>query len=103
MEIGKKRARLIDDEKAADLKLYVTRRGTTTGMSTTSTGTVVGNVGVVVSGADEVNRLETLLRVGHYERSFVAEDDGWFDLAERVAKDVSVWLEANHQQVVSKR
>jgi len=101
-EIGKKRARFVDDEKTADVKVYVVGRGTTESASTTTTGAVIGNVGVATSAPDNLKRLDIRLRAGTYERGFVAEKGSWSDLSLRIAKDISAWLEANHARVLSR-
>ena len=88
-EIGKKRARFVDDEKAADVKVYVVGRGTTESASATS-------------APDNLKRLDIRLRAGTYERAFVAEKGSWSDLSLRIAKDISAWLEANHDRALSR-
>jgi hypothetical protein len=97
----KRTLRVVDDEASATLRLYVVRRTTTTG-ATRTYGSLVGGVGAVVGAPDKVKRLETVLRTGTYERDFIAEHKGWYALADRIAKDVSVWLAANRERVVSK-
>ena len=51
-----------------------------------------------------------MLRAGDYERTFIAENNSyrnwhatWKACAGRIAKDVSVWLAATHERVLSKR
>ena len=88
-EIGKKRVRFVDDEKAADVKVYVVGRGAAESASATS-------------APDNLKRLDIRLRAGTYERGFVAEKGSWSDLSLRIAKDISAWLEANHDRVLSR-
>jgi hypothetical protein len=101
-EIGKKRGHLVDDESASDIRIYVVGRGTREGSGSTTTGTVIGNMGLAVSNADNVKRLEVRLRAGTYERAFVAEKGAWLELAYRIAKDISAWLDANRDRIPSK-
>jgi hypothetical protein len=82
--------RIVDDEQAADVRLYVVSRG----------------IGPATGGSSINSRhLETLLRVGPYERAFVAVDhehETWRKCAQGIAKDVSVWLTANRERINSR-
>lgn len=81
--------RIVDDEQAADVRLYVVSRG----------------IGPTTAGSSiNFRHLETLLRVGPYERPFVAVDhkhETWRKCAQVIAKDVSVWLTANRERIHS--
>ena len=81
--------RIVDDEQAAEVRLYVVSRG----------------IGPTAGGSSTNSRhLETLLRVGPYERAFVAKDhknETWRKCAQMIAKDVSVWLTANRERINS--
>jgi hypothetical protein len=50
--------------------------------------------------------VETLLRVGPYERAFVGDDqttETWKRCAQMIAKDLSAWLGANRERVAEKK
>jgi len=94
--------RVVNDESAAELKLYIVKRTTELG-PTSMTGVIIKGTGTVASAPTNVNRLETLLRAGTYEREFVAEHDRWKRLAERIGKDVSAWVTANRERVLTKQ
>jgi hypothetical protein len=83
--------RLVADEQAADVRLYVLRRRTGPTVST--------------PGRSSARHVETVLRFGAYERPFVAEDlkQKWRQCARVIAKDVSAWLEANRERIVDSR
>ncbi len=101
-ELRKKRTfAVVANEAAASLKLYVvTRRKAPAG--DLITGSVVA--GVIYSVQDELHRLETLLRVGNYERAFVVESKSmiggtWKHCAELIVKDLVTWAEANRERL----
>jgi hypothetical protein len=81
--------RIMDDEQAAEVRLYVVSRG----IDATAGGSSINS-----------RHLETLLRVGPYERAFVAQEHKngmWRKCAQVIAKDVSVWLTANRERIKS--
>jgi hypothetical protein len=88
--------RVVTVPESAELKLLVVRRGY---------GDAAGGVGVPVGALtiyvpQRSRFVETVLRVGSYERAFVGEDykyERWGKCAQMIAKDVSVWLAANRQ------
>jgi hypothetical protein len=97
--------RVVDDESTAALRLYVISRGI---------GPATGGYAInIPAGATSMSFLvpansrhvETLLRVGTYERAFVGEDhkrEKWWRCARMIAKDLSVWLAANRERIGGK-
>jgi hypothetical protein len=94
--------RVVDTERAADLRLYVIRRG-------------IGapNGGINIQAAPTVGIyvpvnsrfVETTLRVGDYERPIVGEDrdhENWKRCAKLIAADLRSWLAANRERVAAK-
>ena len=95
---------VVSQETQARLRLYVVRRQVSTG-STVGIASVNQGTGMGISVPLNVRRLETILRVGDYERAFVAEDhdsDSWKKCAQMIAKDLQVWLAANRERVAPK-
>lgn len=111
-ELRKNRAlRVVVDESSAMLKLYVVARSkvstgdtvvTGTGSSTTKGGAHSGSA-TAVTVPVMANRVETLLRVGEYERPLVGESDwvvgAWKRCASSIAKDLQAWLVANQERI----
>lgn len=124
--------RIVEDESAADLKLYVLDRGhgpardaallhfpgtsvdfpgttTTTriggsSFTTTTPGTTITSPGMSVAITSKLTYVVTVLRVGSYERPFVAEgqDARWRQCASMIAKDIVVWVSANRDRIAVK-
>ena len=95
---------VLKDESAATLKLHVALRTKyATGDSVaTGFGSATGGVatGTGVSVAVEGYRVETILRVGEYERAFTGESDSrWKGCAKAIAKDLAIWLKANRERL----
>jgi hypothetical protein len=66
------------------------------------TGTVTQSPSTTISISAKARHLAAVLRVGTYERPFVAEDnayDTWGRCADLLAKDVSAWLTANRARI----
>jgi hypothetical protein len=112
------RYRIVDDAQAADVTLYVVSRGIgppTGGGSSINVpgqilkfpnGQTVLTPGTSVHVAEKARYVVTLLSVGPYERAFVADDSGqaiWGECAKRLARDVSVWLDASRERVDSRK
>jgi|EndMetStandDraft_4_1072995.scaffolds.fasta_scaffold07804_4 hypothetical protein len=92
---------LAASEIAADIKLYVTRRGIggASSIKPVMSGTVAVNIPV------HSRFVEATLRVGDYERTFFGEDreqENWNVCAKLLVKNVSTWLEANRERVLRK-
>jgi len=99
---------VVPAEADATLKLYVVSRGKVpTGTSFesgtasgSSTGSNASGSGFSVSAPIDAHRLETLLRLGTYERTFVgASVNTWKGSAGAVAKDLGVWVTANRDRL----
>jgi hypothetical protein len=99
---------VVADQAAASLRLYVvSRTKAATGASSqigTATGTATGSqaqgTGTSFTIPVDVQRLETLLRVGPYERTFTGESQtSWSRCASSVVKDLAVWLAANRERL----
>ena len=84
LRTGRKDAsfQLVEDESAADVKVFVAERTTAPG---------------------PIRRLRVLLRAGSYEREFVAERHVWQELARLIAKDLSVWFAANRERLLKRQ
>jgi hypothetical protein len=97
--------RLVADEAAARLKLYVAGRSkantgdsVVTGQGSATAGGAASGVGVAV--AIEGYRVETILRVGDYERQFTGESKSrWKGCARSIAEDLAIWLKANQDHI----
>lgn len=103
-ELAKDAAFKVVTEKAATLRLYVMRRTIGAG-PTIGFGSAVQGTGTTMALPINIRTVETLLRVGSYERAFFAEDheyDSWRKCAQRIAKDLAVWLTANRERVGGK-
>jgi hypothetical protein len=98
---GDTQFRVVNDEAAAELRLYVVKRTREVGPTRTG-GVIIKGTGTVTSAPTNIYRLETLLRAGTYEREFAAEHDRRRGLAQRIGKDVSAWLAANRERVLTK-
>lgn len=102
------------DEAAAVIKLYVVARAKAQAGGSTEVSQASGTAGpgsaqgtsTTVTVPNAVNRLDTLLRVGSYERAFAGESDwvvsAWTRCASSVVKDLAVWLAANRDGLPSK-
>src|SRR5262245_8020331 len=99
---------VVADQAGALLKLYVVSRtkaatGASAQISTatgTATGTQAQGTGTSFTIPVELQRLETLLRVGTYERAFTGESEtSWGRCASSVAKDLAVWVTANRERI----
>jgi hypothetical protein len=98
-----KTVRVVDEERGADVSLYVVQRGTHYIPGGSTIATRAGNSTYVASASYTAYHLETVLRAGDYERVFSAEGIWtWSSLAKRIAKDVSVWTAANRERVASR-
>lgn len=101
--------RVVPDESAAGLKLYVAARrkfntgsSVVTGTSTAVTPTISAGTGYSV--AVEGYRVEAILRVGDYERPFMGESESrWKGCAQFIAKDLAIWLKANRERISSSK
>ena len=107
------------DSPGVPLKLYVVTRGIGGQAGSPVTITIPGTVQVwpgtgnvtqspstTFSISAKARHLAALLRVGTYERPFVAEDndyDTWGRCADLLAKDVSAWVAANGARVAKDR
>lgn len=91
--------RVVDRESDATLRLYVVSR------ITVATGASIGvvNQGTGVTVPAEVRRLDTLLRVGSYERSFVVTGETWKGCAGDLVYDLSAWVIANRERLSGKQ
>jgi len=99
-----KGVRVVPTEAEALLTLYVTGRKKEAGPPI-AFGSAINGTGTAGSVPADVRTLETLLRVGSYERAFSAEDHmyySWRKCAESIAKDVAVWLDKNRERVLTK-
>jgi len=95
---------VVIDESAAALTLrVVSRLKVVSGAGvTTGSGTAIGSqvVGTSVTVPVEVMRLQTLLRVGSYERAFTGESEtAWKRCAGSIVKDLAVWVSANRERI----
>jgi hypothetical protein len=101
-ELRKDRAlRVVTVPESAELKLMVVRRGY--GEAAGGVGVPIGTLTVYVP--QRARFVEAVLRVGTYERAFVGEDykhEKWGKCAQMIAKDLSVWLAANRERVLTK-
>jgi hypothetical protein len=74
----------------------------TTGTAT-ATGSGVQGTSTSTDVPDVRHRLETLLRVGDYEKPMIADSDWvvgqWGRCAGAVVKDLSAWVEANRERL----
>ncbi len=100
-------------EADASLKLYVMARstpatggsveiGTATGTATgTAAGSTAQGTGMSVTTPTVVYRLETLLRVGTYERTFTGDSYlTWKGCAGSVVKELTAWVAANRESLL---
>jgi hypothetical protein len=88
---GDKDFTVVPEESAASLRLYVVSR----------TQTATGDA--AIKGL-KMSRVETLLRVGDYERTFVGESEPWTSgtwkhCAKLVVKDLKGWVSANRERI----
>ncbi len=94
-EIGKSPAfTLVEKSEQAKIMLLVARRQITTGGG----GMAVGSVTVPF----DRRSIETVIRVGNYEKTTVSESEAgglWRGAARQVVKDLKVWAEANRAQL----
>jgi hypothetical protein len=104
-ELGKKRdLRVVDDESTAQLKLYVVARGFGAADGDGVTIAMPGSPGLGIHVATKTRYVRALLRVGDYERPFVAEDreyDTWGRCAKLLARDLSEWVTANRSRITA--
>jgi hypothetical protein len=94
--------RVVDDERAAAVSLYVLSRGIGPTAGGTAINIPIGATSMSFFVPANSRHVETLLRVGSYERPFVVEDheyDSWKKCGQMIAKDVSVWLTANRERI----
>ena len=82
---------VVPDESAASLKLYVVSRS----QSATGDAAIMGL---------KMSRVEALLRVGTYERSFAGESEPWTTgtwkrCAKLLVKDLGGWVAANRERI----
>ena len=100
--------KVVTAEADATLKLYVVLRATVPTGSNVESGTASGSTtgsnaqasGFSVSTPIEAHKLETLQRVGTYERAFIgASVNTWKGSAGAVVKDLAVWVTANHDRL----
>lgn len=100
--------RIVSREAEADIKLYVVRREKGRGAPIV-TSSVVGNTAITTATPTGVFFLETRLRIGTYEKPFTIEDReatswhvvNWKNCAKRIAKDVSAWVDTNHERLAA--
>ena len=86
---------LVEKPENAAIALFVARRRVTTGGG----GMAVGSVMVPF----DRRSIETILRVGTYEKATISESgDGgsWKGTARQVVKDLQVWADANRAKLV---
>lgn len=102
---------VVASEARATLKLFVVSREdvevgsgsvVTTGTAR-ATGNTVQGISTSTEVRDVLHRLETLLQVGEYEKTIIADSDWvvgqWGRCAGAVVKDVTAWLEANRSRL----
>lgn len=99
-----KAVKVVDDERAADVRLYVVTRGSHYIPGGSTIATRAGTSTYYGSAPNTAYHLETVLRAGDYERVFSAEGIWtWSSLAGRIAKDVAVWTAANRERVTASK
>lgn len=92
----KPRFTVVREKDGADLVLLVVYRGH--GRSTGAVAVPVGGLTAVVSSDAKV--VETVLHVGTYEKSMVADYGGdWRDCARAIADDVVTWVVTNRERL----
>ncbi len=97
--------RIVADESAAKLKLYVTARrkfktgdSVAFGTSTATTPTTASGTGYAVGV--EGYRVEAILRISDYERPMMGESQSrWKGCVKSIAEDLAVWLKANRERI----
>lgn len=101
VELGKQRKQLtaVRTPDLADIVLVVVRRGLG-GPSGGAVGIPVG--GITIYSPVNARFVETILRVGTYERTIVGEDHNsanWGKCAEQVIKHVMTWVKMNRERL----
>lgn len=94
--------RVVDDEGTAAVSLYVLGRGIGSPTAGAAISIPIGATSMSFFIPGNSRHVDTLLRVGSYERPFVGDDQTtqtWRRCASVIAKDVSVWLSANRERI----
>lgn len=102
--IRNKRGLLVaKDRTSADVVLRVNNRG----RASEATGGVVavplGNGAIAAPIHATYKFVETTLEAGTFKKDFNAADDGYGDCAEKIARQVNAWIEANHSTLMEHR
>jgi hypothetical protein len=90
-------------DEAELVLLVVGRRSIEEGATGVSTGgSTIGGVKqpTVTKMTPKYHRaVDTILRVGKYEKPILSEEDTWRGAANQAVKDVTVWVEANRERL----
>ena len=90
-----KHVRIVDAPEKALLHLYVIGRGK--GGSEGTIGLPIGSMSLFLP--IDTLHVDTLLRVGDYEKPIVGVNDQWKDCAGQVVNKLKVWLAENNAKV----
>lgn len=93
--------RIVKAEPEADLVLVVVRRGSGS-TSGAGVGYTIPGTGITSFLPVNVRVVETVLRVGTYEKAIIGEDrdsENWRKCAQLIVRDLKTWVAANRGRI----
>lgn len=99
---NKRGLRVADDQASSDIVLRVIGRGVVSSRRGDMALPFLGGVVVAPMYASK-KVVRAVLEVGEFRKDFVEFEDGYGDCAERIAKQVAAWVEANTDTLRQRR